>query len=113
MLEILQRLEKEDPKLASQGTRLLGLYRRMWESCVSKHVDIQRLEDANHQLRTNNVQHCHEAEHLKHRQGDQLARLRFFEQALEESRQRLLGILKEWNAISAGELALPAKFQNV
>ena len=83
VLEILQRLEQEDPKLASQAARLLGLYRRMWQSCVSKHVDIQRFEDANQELRTNNVQLCHKADHLKHRQSDQLARLHFFEQALQ------------------------------
>ncbi|KAJ5034827.1 hypothetical protein NUH16_006272 [Penicillium rubens] len=46
VLETLQRLEREDPKLASQGARLLGFFRRVWESCLSKRVDIQRLEDA-------------------------------------------------------------------
>ncbi|KAJ5111678.1 hypothetical protein NUU61_001565 [Penicillium alfredii] len=29
VFQILQQLEQEDPKLASQGARLLGLYRRM------------------------------------------------------------------------------------
>ncbi|KAJ5642523.1 hypothetical protein N7490_006523 [Penicillium lividum] len=98
VLETLQRLEREDPKLASQGARLLGLFRRVWESCLSKHVDIQRLEDANEALRADNAQHSGEADHLKHRQDDQLARLHAFESALEKTRQNLLGVLEDWNS---------------
>lgn len=46
VLEILKQLEEEDPKLAFQAARLVGLYRRLWESCVSKHVDSQQIEAA-------------------------------------------------------------------
>ncbi|KAJ5701410.1 hypothetical protein N7488_008958 [Penicillium malachiteum] len=40
-LEALAELDRKDPKLAFQAARILGLYRRLWESCVSKHVDCQ------------------------------------------------------------------------
>ncbi|KAJ5993141.1 hypothetical protein N7451_008865 [Penicillium sp. IBT 35674x] len=106
VLETLQRLEREDPKLASQGARLLGFFRRVWESCLSKHVDIQRLEEANQILRAGNAQHSGEADHLKHRQDDQLARLHAFESALERTRQNLLGVLDDWNSCAAADLAV-------
>ncbi|KAJ5559448.1 hypothetical protein N7513_001847 [Penicillium frequentans] len=68
------RLEKEDPKLASQGARLLGIFRRMWESCATKNLESERIENMNQDLRAVNAQVCHEEDHLKHRQDEQLAR---------------------------------------
>ncbi|CAG8018721.1 hypothetical protein DTO013E5_10224 [Penicillium roqueforti] len=106
VLEILKQLEEEDPKLAFQAARLVGLYRRLWESCVSKHVDSQQIEAANEKLRTGNIQLCNEGNHLKHRQDEQVARLHAIDDALDEVRGKLIGVLKVWNERSVGELAI-------
>ena len=105
ILETLAHLEQEDPKLASQAARLLGLFRRVWESALSKHTEILRLERANQALRDDNVQLCHEGRDLHQRQSDQLARLRLFEQGLERTRQGLLSVLEGWNSYSTAELS--------
>ncbi|KAI3281346.1 hypothetical protein DTO002I6_9845 [Penicillium roqueforti] len=34
-LKVLADLERDDPKFAFPAARLVGLYRRLWESCVS------------------------------------------------------------------------------
>ncbi|OQD94892.1 hypothetical protein PENSOL_c023G10806 [Penicillium solitum] len=106
VLEILKQLEEEDPKLAFQAARLVGLYRRLWESCVSKHVDSQHIEAENERLRTGNIQLCNEGNHLKHRQDEQVARLHAIDDALDEVRGKLIGVLKVWNERSVGELAI-------
>ncbi|KAI2791677.1 hypothetical protein POX_c04545 [Penicillium oxalicum] len=105
VLNTLERLEREDPKLALQAARLVGLYRRVWESCVSKDVDTQRLEEANQVMRAENNQFCREGDYLKRREGDQVARLVSFERSMDEVRQSLLGVLKDWNTCSTGVLA--------
>ncbi|CAG8244125.1 unnamed protein product [Penicillium salamii] len=106
VLEVLKQLEEEDPKLAFQAARLVGLYRRLWESCVSKHVDGLQIEAANEKLRTGNIQLCNEGSHLKHRQDEQVARLHAIDDALDEVRGKLIGVLKVWNERSVGELAI-------
>lgn len=105
ILETLEQLERADPKLASQGTGLLGLFRRVWESGLSKHTETLRLESANQALRAENVQLCQEGNHLNRRRNDQEARLRAFEQGLERTRHSLLSVLEEWNSYSAAELS--------
>lgn len=47
ILKVLADLERDDPKFAFPATRLVGIYRRLWESCVSKHTDGQKLEQGN------------------------------------------------------------------
>ena len=42
---MLADLERNDPKSAFPAARLIGLYRRLWESCVSKHIEGQKLVD--------------------------------------------------------------------
>ncbi|KAF3004646.1 hypothetical protein E8E15_000220 [Penicillium rubens] len=106
VLEALQRLEQEDPKLAFQSARLLSLFRRVWQSYLSKRAEIQRLEDANDLLRADNTQHSDEAEHLKHQQSDQLVQLHALESALEKTRQNLLGVLEDWNSCAAADSAV-------
>ncbi|KAI1828917.1 hypothetical protein DTO027I6_10168 [Penicillium roqueforti] len=44
ILKVLADLKRDDPKVAFLATRLVGLHRRLWESCVSKHFDGQKLE---------------------------------------------------------------------
>ncbi|KAJ5642636.1 hypothetical protein N7490_006636 [Penicillium lividum] len=106
VLETLKRLEQEDPKLASQGARLLGLFRRMWESCAAKHLENQRLEDVNQALGAVNAQICREGDHLKHQQDEQLARFYEFEDGLDQTRQDLLDILKDWDSCTVAHLAV-------
>jgi hypothetical protein len=50
-MEALARLECEDPKLAFQAARLVGLYRRLWESCMAKHIERKKLAKENDGLR--------------------------------------------------------------
>ncbi|KAI3281826.1 hypothetical protein DTO002I6_9663 [Penicillium roqueforti] len=47
ILKVLADLERDDLKFAFPAARLVGLYRRRWESCVSKHIDSQKLEQGN------------------------------------------------------------------
>lgn len=106
VLEILKQLEEEDTELAFQAARLVGYYRCLWESCVSKHTDGKQLEEANEKLRAGNIQLCNEGSHLKLRQDEQVARLHSIENALDEVRGNLIGVLKVWNDRSAGDLAI-------
>ncbi|KAJ5500675.1 hypothetical protein N7453_009726 [Penicillium expansum] len=106
VLEILKRLEEEDTELAFQAARLVGYYRCAWESCVSKHTDGKQLEEANEKLRAGNIQLCNEGNHLKLRQDEQVARLHSIENALDQVRGNLIGVLKVWNDRSAGDLAI-------
>ena len=77
----------------------------MWGSCVSKHVDAQRLEEANQVMRAENTQFCRERGYLKRREEDQVARLVSFERSMDKVRQGPLGVLKDWNTCSTGVLA--------
>ena len=44
ILKVLADLERDDPRLTFPAARLVRLYRRLWESCVSKHIDFEKLE---------------------------------------------------------------------
>ena len=85
VLETLERLEQEDPKFASQGAHLLEHFRSLWASCLSKQIEVERLGDANHELRANNAQMCREGDDLRNQQNDQLTRLHAFERSLTVS----------------------------
>jgi hypothetical protein len=98
----LARLEREDPKLAFQAARIVGLYRRLWESCMTKHTEANKLATANHGLRETHRNLTDEKNTMQSCNDGQIARLRFFDQALESSRLRLTDILKEWNRYSDG-----------
>ena len=104
-MEALARLEREDPKLAFQAARIVGLYRRLWESCTSKHIEGSKLAKANHGLRETHRYMTDERNKMQSRHDDQIARLQFFDQALESSRIRLSDILKDWDRYSEGVLA--------
>ncbi|KAI3092209.1 hypothetical protein CBS147333_10242 [Penicillium roqueforti] len=97
ILQVLADLERDDPKFAFPAARLVGLYRRLWESCVSKHIDGQKLEQDNLALKEAGTHLRKERDGLQVRHDKQLARLRFFEQALELSRERLVRVLDDWN----------------
>ena len=102
---MLADLERDDPKFAFPAARLVGLYRRLWESCVSKHIDGQSLEQSNHILKEASRHLTKERDGLQLRHDKQLSRLRFFEQALESSRDRLTRVLDDWNHPSRLSLA--------
>ncbi|OGE46430.1 hypothetical protein PENARI_c270G00432, partial [Penicillium arizonense] len=89
ILKVLADLERNDPKSAFPAARLVGLYRRLWESCVSKHIDGQKLEQSNRILKEASRHLTKERDGLQLRHDKQLSRLRFLEQALESSRDRL------------------------
>ncbi|OQD78976.1 hypothetical protein PENANT_c068G09919 [Penicillium antarcticum] len=97
VLKVLADLERDDPKFALLATRLVGLYRRLWESCVSKHIDGQKLEQENLGLKEVGVLLRKKRDDLQRRHDRQLPRLRFFEQALQSSRERLIKVLDDWN----------------
>jgi hypothetical protein len=43
ILKVLADLERDDPKFAFPAARIVRLYRRLWELCVSKHINGQKL----------------------------------------------------------------------
>jgi hypothetical protein len=89
--------ERDGPKFAFPATRLVGLYRRLWESCVSKHINGQKLEQSNNILKEASTQLTTERDVPQLRHEKQLSQLRSFEQALELSRERLISVLDDWN----------------
>ncbi|CRL27328.1 unnamed protein product [Penicillium camemberti] len=105
ILKLLADLERDDPKFAFPAARLVGLYRRLWESCVSKHIDGQKLEQDNLILKEAGAYLRKERDSLQVRHDKQLSRLRFFEQALDLSRERLVSVLDDWNHPSRLNLA--------
>ncbi|KAJ5203012.1 hypothetical protein N7449_005091 [Penicillium cf. viridicatum] len=105
ILQVLADLERDDPKFAFPAARLVGLYRRLWESCVSKHIDSQKLEQSNRILKEAGTHLRQKRDGLQLRHDKQLSRLRFFEQALELSRERLVRVLDDWNHPSRLNLA--------
>ncbi|OGE46849.1 hypothetical protein PENARI_c099G01377 [Penicillium arizonense] len=112
ILKVLADLERDDPKFAFPAARLVGLYRRLWESCVSKHIEGQKLEQSNHILKEASTYLTQERDGLQLRRDKQLSRLRFFEQALESSRGRLTCVLDDWNHPSRLNLHVPGFLDN-
>ncbi|KAI1828875.1 hypothetical protein DTO027I6_10204 [Penicillium roqueforti] len=97
VLKVLADLERDDPKSVFPAARLVGLYRRLWESCVSKHIDGQKLQQGNQILKEASINLSKERDSLQLHHEKQLVRLRFFGQALESSRERLISLLGDWN----------------
>ncbi|KAJ6033808.1 hypothetical protein N7444_011579 [Penicillium canescens] len=56
ILEVLKQIEGEDTELVFRAARLVEYIRCLWESFVSKHTDIQQLEEENEKLRSGNIQ---------------------------------------------------------
>ena len=102
---MLVDLERDDHKFAFPAARLVGLYRCLWESCVTKHIDGEQLEQSNQVLKEAGAHLRKEKDSLQHCHDKQLSRLRFFEQALESCRERLTSILDDWNHPSRPNLA--------
>jgi hypothetical protein len=97
ILKRLADIERDDPKFAFPAARLDGLYRRLWEPCVSKHIYGERLEQSIQIFNETDTHLRKEMDCLQLRHDRQLSRLRFFEQALEYSRERRTSMLDDWN----------------
>jgi hypothetical protein len=102
---VLADIERDDPKFAFPAARLVGLYRRLWESCVSKHIDGQKLEQDNFVLKEAGAHLRKKRDGFQARHDKQLSLLRIFEQALELSMERLVSVLDDWNHPSTLNLA--------
>jgi hypothetical protein len=72
---------------------------------VSKHINGQGLEQENLLLEEAGAHLRKKRDCLQLRHNKQLARLRFFEQALHLSRERLISVLNDWNHASTLNLA--------
>ncbi|KAJ5267843.1 hypothetical protein N7478_010651 [Penicillium angulare] len=102
--ETLADLEISDPKLAFQAARLVGLYRRLWESCVSKQMREIQLVRENHSLREA-IDHIQTEKHdLSIRAKELKTKLEAFDRALDSSRQQILGIMDTWRQCECGGL---------
>ncbi|CAG7949921.1 unnamed protein product [Penicillium salamii] len=93
ILKVLADLERDDLPAA----RLVGLYRRLWESCVSKHIDGEKLEQNNQKLKEASMKLSNERDGLQLLHDKQLPRLLYIEEVLEASRERLISLLDDWN----------------
>jgi len=105
VLEALADLERDDPKLAFQASRLVGIYRRLWESCAAKHRECEKTIETNQRLKQAGVQLSNERDSLQARHEQQVARLRLFDQALRSSQEHMTGMLNQWSHIPRGDLA--------
>ena len=72
---------------------------------MSKHIDGEKLEQDNLVLKEAGTLLRKERDGLQLRHDKQLSRLRFFEQALELSREKLISVLDDWNHFSSLNLA--------
>jgi hypothetical protein len=99
ILKVLADVERDGPKFAFSAARLVGLYRRLWESCVSKNIDGQKLQQSNQILKQAGTHLLNDKNGLRLRHDKQLPRLRFFERGLESSRGRLTRVLDDWRSL--------------
>jgi hypothetical protein len=83
VVEKLKRLNQDDPQFAHQAAQILRYYRRLYESYVAKKCESQRLESANGELHTANIQLCQERESLKNRYAKQEEELACFGQTFD------------------------------
>lgn len=74
---MLPDLERDDPKFAFPAAQLVGLYRCLWESCVSKHIDGQKLERENLVLKEAGAHQRKVRDGFQLRHDKQLSRLRY------------------------------------
>ncbi|KAI1829388.1 hypothetical protein DTO027I6_9603 [Penicillium roqueforti] len=106
ILETLTDLDRDDPKLAFQAARTVGLYRRLWTSCVPKHLEGEISEENDKTSKEATTKLSNERDGFQLRPDEQLSRLYSFEQALEQTQERLIGVLKDWNQCSRSDLVL-------
>ncbi|GFF63441.1 hypothetical protein IFM51744_11135 [Aspergillus udagawae] len=98
----LQRLDDKNPVLAEQAARLVALYRRLWESYVTKHANSSRLERENHQLQLAHSRLTDEKSHLEHHCREQEARSSHFQEAFRKVREGVVEVFEKWEDHKAG-----------
>ncbi|KAJ5976482.1 hypothetical protein N7481_010189 [Penicillium waksmanii] len=104
ILQLLAELEQDNPELAFQATRVLGPYRRLWESYISKRIGSERLEQTNQELRKENKRLENEKGLLLAHHDEHLSQFYLLNQALEVSRERLISILNDWEQCSQSQV---------
>jgi hypothetical protein len=105
-LETLADLDRDDPKLAFQAARSVGLYRRLWASYAPKHPEGEIPDEDDKISKEATPKLSNERDGLQLRPDGKLFRLYSFEQALEQTQERLTGALKNWNQCPKSDLAL-------
>ncbi|CAG8606997.1 unnamed protein product [Penicillium salamii] len=106
ILETLADLDRDDPKLAFQAARTVGLYRRICASYVPKHRNGENSDENDKTSWETTIEPSNERDGLRHCPGEQLSHLYSFEQALGQTQERLIGVLKDWNQCSRSDLAV-------
>lgn len=96
---------EHDPKIAFPAARILGSYRQLWESCMSKHRGNEKLEQTNHGLKEENVRLEDEKSRLQDYYDKQRAQFDRLNQAVESSQVRLVNILDDWGHYSRSQVA--------
>ena len=100
----LTDLEINDPKLAFQAARIVGLFRRLWESCVSKQAREMQLTRENHSVQEAIGQLETEKDDLCLRFKELKVKLDAFNSAWESSKQRAMDIMDTWRQCDLGDL---------
>lgn len=95
---LLAEIYRDDPKLAFQAARLVGLYRRLWEPCTSKHARAEQLGHEAKSLKEASVLTNAEKDELEVRLVQPRVKLHAFDQALNSTRKQIINIMKEWDS---------------
>lgn len=106
ILETLADLDRHDPKLAFQAARAVGLYRRVWASCEPSGHGGEKVDQKRGILGEAPIKLGNEQDGLQLRPNEQLCFLDSFERALEQTQERLVSVLKEWNQVLRSDLAV-------
>jgi hypothetical protein len=106
ILETLADLDRDDPKLAFQAARTVGLYRRLWSSCVPKHLEGEIPDENDKTSKEATTKLSNERDRLQLHPDEQISRLYSFEHALEQTQERLIGVLKDWKQCPRSNLAV-------
>lgn len=75
LLQELKPLGEKDPEIPAQATRLVGLYRNLWETYAAKCSDSQNVANENRRLEQSNKQLCQEKEQMERRFHEILKRM--------------------------------------
>jgi hypothetical protein len=106
ILETLADLDRDDPKLAFQAARPVGLFRRLWASCEPKHSEGEIPDENDRAPKEATAKVSNERDGFQLRPDEQLSSLVSLEEALEQTQERLISVLKDWNQSSRGDLAM-------
>ncbi|CAG7938906.1 unnamed protein product [Penicillium nalgiovense] len=106
ILEILADLDRDDPKLAFQAARPVGLFRRLWAPCEPKHSESEIPDENGRAPKEATAKLSNGRDGFQLRPDEQLSRLVSLEQALEQTQERLISVLKDWNQSPRGDLAM-------